>query len=95
MPKSCRRHESTPLPHNPSILKGRIMAVSQTDIDNLNAAIASGVRSATVGGQTLVYGTVDALIKARDDLLKQLATATKPTRSRQNYAYYSDRGYDR
>lgn len=71
------------------------MAVSQTDIDNLNTAIASGVRSATVGGQTLTYGTVDALIKARDDLLKQQKAAAKTGRSRQNYAYYADRGYDR
>ena len=66
----------------------------QTDLDNLNAAIRSGVRSATLGGQTVTYGTVDALLKARDDLLKQIKAATPAGRSRQNYAYVADRGYD-
>ena len=71
------------------------MAISQTDIDNLNAAIASGVRSATLGGQTLTYSTVDALIKARNDLQKQLDKQNATVkRSRQNYAYLSSRGYD-
>jgi len=46
--------------------------VTQADIDNLNAAIASGTRSVTLGGQTITYGTVDALITARNDLIKQL-----------------------
>jgi len=71
------------------------MAVTQADIDNLNAAIASGTRSATVGGQTVVYQTTDALIKARNDMKDQLAALTPPTvtRSRQNYAYLADRGY--
>lgn len=71
------------------------MAVTQADIDNLNAAIASGTRSATVGGQTLIYQTTDALIKARDSLKEELkATLPRTGRSRQNYAYQADRGYD-
>ena len=72
------------------------MAVTQADIDNLNSAIASGTRSATVGGQVLVYQTVDALIKARNDMKTELAGITPPTvkRSRQTYAYLSGRGYD-
>lgn len=69
------------------------MAVSQTDIDNLNTALASGVRSATVGGQTVTYGTVDALIRARNDLQRQLDKATLPTpRHRQTYVQYAGRG---
>lgn len=71
------------------------MAVSQLDIDNLNAAIASGTRSVTLGGQTITYGTVDALIKARNDLQTQLKVANATTkRSRQTYAHLADRGYD-
>lgn len=70
------------------------MADLQTNIDSLNEAIASGTRSVSLGGQTITYGTVDALIKARDDMLKQLKAQTKPTRSRQNYAYLNDRGYN-
>lgn len=71
------------------------MAVTQADIDNLNTAIASGTRSVTLGGQTITYGTVDALIKARDDMRKELAALTPSAvkRSRQTYAYLSDRGY--
>lgn len=66
----------------------------QTDLDNLNAAIRSGVRSTTLGGQSITYATVDALIKARDDLAKQIKAAAPTGRSRQNYAYVSTRGYD-
>lgn len=70
------------------------MAITQSDIDNLNAAIASGTRSVTIGGQTITYGTVDALIRARNDLQKQLAAAAGATaRSRQTYAYLAGRGY--
>lgn len=72
------------------------MAVTQSDIDKLNAAIASGTRSVTLGGQTITYGTIDALIKARNDLQKQLKAATTPvvTRSRQTYAYYAGREFN-
>ena len=73
---------------------GRIMAIIQKDIDNLNAAIASGTRSVTIGGQTITYGTVDALIKARNDLQKQLLAGVAPrTRSRQTYAYHAGRDF--
>lgn len=73
---------------------GSTMAVTQADIDNLNAAIASGVRSVTLGGQTVTYSTVDALIKARDDLVKQINQGVAQ-RPRQSYAFYAGRGYDR
>ena len=73
---------------------GQTMAVTQADIDNLNAAIASGVRSVTLGGQTVTYSTVDALIKARDDLVKQINQGVVQ-RPRQSYAFYAGRGYDR
>lgn len=67
----------------------------QEGIDNLNAALASGVRSATVGGQTVTYGTVDALIKARNDLVAQLNAVNSPGgRPRQSYAFYAGRGFN-
>ncbi len=73
------------------------MAVSQTDIDNLNAAIASGTRQVTIGGQTILYQTTDSLIKARDDLTKELQkqndAAAGKKRNRQSLAYYAGRGY--
>jgi len=68
------------------------MAVTQSDIDNLNTALATGVRSATVGGQTVTYGTVDALIKARNDLQRQLTVGVLAPRPRQTYTLYAGRG---
>jgi len=74
---------------------GQTMAVTQADLDNLNAAIASGVRSTTLGGQSVIFNTTESLIKARNDLAAQLAaqnaTAQRP---RQSYAFYAGRGYD-
>lgn len=70
------------------------MALSQKDIDALNEAIASGVRSVTLDGQTVTYNTTDSLIKARNDLVGQLA-AQQPVlvrRPRQMYAFYAGRG---
>lgn len=70
------------------------MAVTQQDIDNLNAAIASGARSVTLGGQTIIYNTTESLIKARDDMLKQLPLEPGlQRRPRQSYAYYGGRDY--
>ncbi len=65
-------------------------------IAGLNAAIASGARSVTLGGQTITYNTTASLIAARDDAIKQLNTATATTtrRSRQTYLYQSGRGFD-
>lgn len=74
------------------------MAVTQQDIDNLNAAIAKGVRSVTIGGQTVIYSTSESLIKARNDLqaqLNALNAQTAPRRSKQTRAYYAGRGDDR
>lgn len=68
------------------------MAVTQQDIDNLNAAIAKGVRSVTIGGQTVIYNTTESLIKARNDLQTQLSAQSKPRRNKQMRAYYAGRG---
>ena len=69
------------------------MAVSQTDINNLNTAIARGVRSVTLGGQTVTYATTDALIKARNDLQAQLNAQNGKRRSKQTYIFQNGRGY--
>lgn len=65
------------------------------NIASLNAMLASGARSVTLGGQTVTYNTTASLIEARDDLLKQLsaATATK-RRSRQTYLFQNGRGFE-
>lgn len=64
----------------------------------LNAAIASGARSVTLRGQTVIYNTTESLIKARDDMRRQLteaeAVVSGNRRSRQTYGVYTGRGYD-
>jgi len=72
------------------------MPVSQSDIDALTAAIASGERQVTIGSQSVTYRSIDDLIKARDTLMRDLVaqTATEP-RPRQTRLYYAGRGYDR
>lgn len=69
------------------------MAVTQQDIDRLNAAIAKGVRSVTIGGQTVIYNTSESLIKARDDMQRQLNLQTGQRRRRQTLLFQSGRGY--
>ncbi len=74
------------------------MAVTQTDIDALNRAIASGTRSVTIGGQTVIYNTTESLIKARNDLQAQLsaqsAQASGTRRPKQTLLFQSGRGFD-
>lgn len=69
------------------------MAVTQIDIDNLNAAIASGTRSVTLGGQTVTYNTTASLIDARNDLQKQLNATTRTGKPRTRQMIYGGRGY--
>jgi len=66
-------------------------------IKGLDSAIASGARSVTLGGQTVIYNTTESLIKARNDLWAQLsaleAQQTNRRVSRRSYAYHNGRGY--
>lgn len=75
------------------------MAVTQADVDALNRAIADGVRSVTIGGETTIYNTTDSLIRARDDMLNQLARETgRAGNKRYNprtLLSYGGRGYNR
>lgn len=67
----------------------------KANIKSLNAAIVSGARSVTLGGQTITYNTTASLITARDDQVKQLNAASATTRrSRQTYLYQNGRGYE-
>lgn len=49
------------------------MAHTQTDLDAIKAAIASGEQSVEVAGRKVVYRTIDDLRKARDDIAAELA----------------------
>ena len=72
------------------------MAVTQADIDALNRAIADGVRSVTIRGQTVLYNTTDSLIQARDDQVRQMAaeqaSAAQKYPSRRTLLHYAGRG---
>lgn len=64
-------------------------------VDALNRALGTGVRSVTLGGQTTTFGTVEALIKARDDALSQLAAITPGARRpKQTRLVFAGRGYN-
>lgn len=73
------------------------MAVSQQDIDNLNAAIASGERVVVLNGQSVTYRAISDLIMARNDLQRQLneqeAAANGVKRPRRHYAFHAGRGF--
>lgn len=74
------------------------MAVTQQDIDGVTAAIASGERQVTIGGQTVTYRSIGDLLLARDTLkaeflAQQVADGTVTPRSKQAYVYYAGRGY--
>lgn len=73
------------------------MAVSQSDIDALNAAIASGERMVVLNGQSVTYRSISDLIAARNDLQKQIEDqqyrAVGKTRLKRAYAYHAGRGF--
>ena len=79
---------TTPL-ETETTLRARVVA--------LNVAIGKGVRSVTLGGQTITYNTTTSLIEARDDAAKQLkalgAAAAPVKKSRQSYAVFGGRDY--
>ena len=73
------------------------MAVTQDDIDALNAAIASGERQVSIGGESVTYNTTASLIQARNDLQQQLNAQTLRDagrrRPRHRVVVYAGRGY--
>lgn len=73
------------------------MAVTQADIDNLNAAIASGERQVTIGSQSVTFNSTESLIKARDDMRAEYALAMREAAGtripRQTRLYHAGRGY--
>ena len=62
------------------------MAHTQTDLDAIKAAIASGEQSVEIAGRKVVYRSIDDLRKARDDISAELAAATTSTVRRGTFA---------
>ncbi len=71
------------------------MAHTQTDLDAIKAAIASGEQSVEVAGRKVVYRSVDDLRKARDDITAELASASTASVRRGNYTvrFATSRGF--
>ncbi|MBK6587952.1 MAG: hypothetical protein IPG22_06515 [Acidobacteria bacterium] len=70
------------------------MAVTQSDIDALNAAIASGEKQVALGAQQVTYRSINELIAARNDLQARLdAENAAAVKSKQTKLYYAGRGY--
>jgi hypothetical protein len=68
------------------------MAITQNDIDSLNEAIALGERVVRkANGETVEYRSVADLIRARDDLSRQLTADQRPRR--QVYLVQGGRGF--
>lgn len=51
------------------------MAFTQTDLDNINTAIATGELSVEVAGRRVVYRSIDDLLKARTLIASDLGSA--------------------
>lgn len=68
------------------------MAVTQSDIDNLNRALANGEKIVRLGDKLVEYRSVEQIIKARDDLQRQLGNS-QIRRSRIVYHTQTGRGY--
>jgi len=52
------------------------MAFTQTDLDNINAAVGTGELSVEVNGRKVVYRSIDDLVKARNLIANDLAAAS-------------------
>jgi predicted component of type VI protein secretion system len=71
------------------------MAVTQAQIDELNAAIASAEKQVALGAQQVTYRSISELIAARNDLQRQLdAQSPEPVKSRMTRLIHAGRGYD-
>ena len=53
------------------------MAWTQADLDNLDAAIASGARDVSVQGKRVTYNTTDSMLQVRDIIRDSLRAGGK------------------
>lgn len=63
------------------------------DIAKLNSALARGVKIVQLNGKHVEYQSVDQIIKARDDLQRQLDEQNPQKRPRIVYHTMGSRGY--
>jgi hypothetical protein len=63
------------------------MAFTQTDLDNINTAIATGELTVEVNGRRVTYRSVDDLLKARTAIQSDLAATSAGGRPRASYHF--------
>lgn len=61
------------------------MALSQTDLDNLDAAIASGELKVAVNGRLVEYRSVSELMRARAHVAQVVAASSSGSRAPSAY----------
>jgi len=61
------------------------MAFTQSDLDNINAAIATGELTVEINGRRVTYRSIPELERARSIIQGDLATATQGTQRRGNF----------
>lgn len=57
------------------------MAFSQSDLTNIESAIASGVKKAVIDGKEVQYQDLPAMLLARDLIKSSLAAQQTPSKS--------------
>lgn len=68
------------------------MAVSQSQIDALDAAIATGAKSITFEGRTVAYNSTSDMIAARNHL-QQLLNAQNGVMPTRQIRVYTEKGF--
>lgn len=68
------------------------MALTQTDLDNLDAAIASGELEVQLEGRKVQYRSVGELLKARNHVAQLLASSTRTSRGTYRFNFTTQRG---
>lgn len=69
------------------------MAITQSDIDRINAAIAKGEHIVRFADRMVEYRSVDELIKARNAMAAELTKTQNPRRSKIVRIYHAGKGY--
>lgn len=68
------------------------MAFTQTDLDNLNSAIASGKRRVRLGQREIEYHSIEQMLKARDAVQEEVNRTTSATKRPRNYLSRTSKG---
>lgn len=68
------------------------MAFTQTDLDNLNLALASGKRRVRLGQREIEYHSVEQMLKAKDAIQEELNRTTATIKRPRSYLSKTSKG---